>query len=104
MIDHQQLTCQELVELVTDYFEDALGPAERARLEAHVAGCPGCHVYLRQMRTAVALVGETAALATRPEVSALLDAFRDWNRARHVEHTERETAAGHPTPLHDTRD
>jgi anti-sigma factor RsiW len=72
------LTCQQLVELVTDYFEDALDPADRARFEAHVAGCSGCSAYLSQMRTTLELVGATAALETRPEVSALLERFRDW--------------------------
>ena len=75
-----ELTCQQLVELVTDYLEDALGPADRARFEAHVAGCPGCDAYLGQMRTTIEAVGATAALETRPEVSALLEAFRDWRR------------------------
>ena len=31
------LACIELVELVTAYLDDALAPAERARLEAHRA-------------------------------------------------------------------
>ena len=76
----EPLTCQELVELVTDYFENALGPADRARFEAHVAECPGCDSYLHQMQTTLELVGATASLETAPEVSALLDAFRDWRR------------------------
>ena len=65
MLD-EPLTCQELVELVTDYFENALGPADRARFEAHVAECPGCDIYLRQMQTTLKLVGATAGLETRP--------------------------------------
>ena len=75
-----ELTCQQLVELVTDYFENALAPAERARFEAHVAGCAGCDAYLGQMRATLEAVRETAALEAQPEVSALLDAFRDWKR------------------------
>jgi anti-sigma factor RsiW len=66
--------------LVTDYFEDALPPPDRARFEAHVAGCPGCDAYLGQMRTTLEVVGATAALETRPDVSALLQAFRNWKR------------------------
>jgi anti-sigma factor RsiW len=77
-----ELTCQQLVELVTDYFEDALGAAERARFEAHVAGCPGCDAYLGQMRTTLEVVGATAAIETQPEVSALLEAFRNWKLNR----------------------
>ena len=77
----ESLSCQELVELVTDYFENALAPADRARFEAHVAECPGCDIHLRQMQTTLELVSATARLETRPEVSALLDAFRDWRRS-----------------------
>ncbi len=77
----EPLSCQQLVELVTDYFENALGPADRARFEAHVAECPGCDTYLRQMRVTLELVGSTAGMETAPEVSALLDAFSDWRRS-----------------------
>ena len=38
MTTSRELTCQELVELVTDYLEGALPAAERARFEAHLAG------------------------------------------------------------------
>jgi hypothetical protein len=76
----EPLTCQELVELVTGYLENALGPADRARFDAHLAECPGCEIYLRQMRTTLRLVRETARLEARPEVAALLEAFRDWSR------------------------
>jgi anti-sigma factor RsiW len=79
--DAPDLTCQQLVELVTDYFEDALPPPDRARFEAHVAGCPGCDVYLGQMMTTLALVDATAAVEARPKASALLQAFRDWKRS-----------------------
>jgi anti-sigma factor RsiW len=50
------LTCQELVELVTDYLEGALSPGERARFEAHVAQCKHCPTYLDQMRTTIRLL------------------------------------------------
>ena len=75
-----EITCRQLIELVTNYFEDALSPSDRVRFEAHVAGCPGCDAYLGQMRTALEVVGATAGLEARPEVSALLRAFRDWKR------------------------
>jgi anti-sigma factor RsiW len=78
----EDLSCQELVELVTDYFEDVLAPTERARFDAHVAECPGCELYVEQMRTTIALAGANAGLESRPEVSGLLEAFRDWKRTR----------------------
>jgi anti-sigma factor RsiW len=65
---------------VTDYLEGALAPAEHARFETHVAGCPGCELYLEHMRTTVALARESRAVEASPDVAALLTAFRDWKR------------------------
>lgn len=77
-----ELTCTELVELVTDYLEGALAPEERRRFDCHVAACPGCEVYLEQMRQAIRLTGtlreEDVPL---PAQEALLLAFRAWNSA-----------------------
>jgi anti-sigma factor RsiW len=77
----EDLSCRQLVELVSDYVDGDLTPADRARFEAHVADCPGCDRYLTQMRTTIALTGATAELDARPRVSGLLAAFRDWHRA-----------------------
>ncbi len=76
----EDLSCQELVELVTGYFDGALPPQQRARFEAHVAGCDACATYLEQMRTTLALTRASAPLHERPEVSALLEAFRSFKR------------------------
>jgi hypothetical protein len=72
------MSCQELVELVTEYFEGALPDDVRAAFEEHVALCPGCDVYLEQMRTTISLAHDTQALEEQPEVNALLAEFRDW--------------------------
>jgi anti-sigma factor RsiW len=74
-----QLSCQELVELVTDYLEGALLPEEHSRFEAHISVCDGCGVYLEQMRTTVRVLGNlpVAALPAGAE-RELLDAFRGW--------------------------
>ena len=53
----RELICQELVELVTSYFEDALPTEERQRLERHLAICSGCRAYLEQMRITLRLLG-----------------------------------------------
>jgi anti-sigma factor RsiW len=80
--DAGELTCQELVELVTDYLEDALPPEERARFDEHLEGCTGCTAYVEQMRATIRLVraSRSEALETRPEVAGLLHVFRDWRR------------------------
>lgn len=76
----QELTCQELVELVTDYFDGALPPAERARFDAHLDECEACRIYLEQMRATIAAVHSSRELEGREEVGALLQTFRDWKR------------------------
>ena len=75
------MTCQELVELVTDYLEGALPPQERARVDAHLEVCGGCRAYLAQMEVTLRVVRDAATLERRPEVAGLLAAFRDWKRA-----------------------
>jgi predicted anti-sigma-YlaC factor YlaD len=73
------LTCQQLVELVTDYLEDALAPSDRARFEAHLAGCRGCRAYVRQMAHTIRLTGRLTEVALPEEArERLLEAFRGW--------------------------
>ena len=77
------LSCQELVEVVTDFLEDALPPEARVRFEAHLAICPGCRGYLAQMRHTLDLLGRLPAeTITDGAWRALLEAFRDWTLAR----------------------
>ena len=76
----EDLSCQELVELITDYLEGALPEPQRARFDAHLAECPGCDRYVEQMRATLALAGSSAELECRPEVTGLLEAFRGWKR------------------------
>ena len=76
-----ELTCRELVELVTDYLEGALTPEERARVDDHLDACAGCRAYLAQMEATLRVVQGTAALEQRPETAGLLAAFRDWKRS-----------------------
>jgi len=73
-----EITCRELVELVRDYFEGRLPDPVRIRFDDHLALCPGCVTYLQQMRTTMTLVSRVEVLERRPEVAALLDAFRGF--------------------------
>lgn len=74
-----EMSCEELVELVTDYFEDALTAPERGRFEAHLHKCPGCHTYVEQMRTTIQLTGQLDPASLSPEArETLLEAFRKW--------------------------
>jgi anti-sigma factor RsiW len=77
--DDAGLSCRRLVELVSDYLEDALPAAERSRFEAHIAGCEHCSTYLVQMRQTLHLLGELPDSAMSPQAEAdLRVAFRDW--------------------------
>jgi anti-sigma factor RsiW len=77
----EALSCQELVELVTDYLEGALPPEEAARFEEHLAPCDGCRNYVEQMEQTIRLVGSLSPASLSPEAErALLLAFRDWKR------------------------
>ena len=77
----REISCQEIVELVTDYLEDALPRNERKAFEAHLAGCPNCTNYLDQMQQAMKLTGRLSEEALEPELrTRLLDAFRDYKR------------------------
>jgi len=75
----ETLTCQELIELVTDYLEGALPSPERRRFEDHLKGCTGCARYLAQIRQTIEIVGELREEAIGDEAkSELLSVFRDW--------------------------
>jgi anti-sigma factor RsiW len=78
-----ELTCQELVELVTDYFEGALSARDRARFERHIGGCPHCSTYLDQMRITIRTLGRLPEESVYPTArEALLDVFQEWKRER----------------------
>jgi predicted anti-sigma-YlaC factor YlaD len=75
----RELTCKELVELVTDYLEERLPPLERLRFEQHLAGCEGCRNYLDQIRQTIRLLGRLDEDSIPPPTREhLLRAFRDW--------------------------
>jgi anti-sigma factor RsiW len=76
-----EMVCIELVELVTDYFEDALSERDRRRFEEHLAACGPCVRYVEQLRMMVELTGrlDERDLELEPDArAALLEAFRGW--------------------------
>ena len=75
----EALSCQEIVELVTDYLESALEPEEHGRVEQHLAGCTKCDAYLDQIRTTIRLVGRVDAASLSAETRrGLVEAFRSF--------------------------
>jgi hypothetical protein len=77
----EHLSCQEFVELVTDYLEGALDEDTVLRFEHHLGLCHGCVVYLEQMQETASRLGSIPVDSLSPEAqSTLLDAFRDFRR------------------------
>lgn len=78
-----EMTCKELVELVTDYLERTLAPADVVRFEAHLEECDGCTRYLEQMRETISVLGHLPPESLTPEAERrMLMAFRDWQSRR----------------------
>ena len=77
----EALSCQEVVELVTDYLEGTLSRRDRARFDAHIAGCTNCTRYLEQFRETIRLTGTLLESDVSPEAEAtLLAQFEAWKR------------------------
>ena len=76
------MTCKELVELITDYLEGQLSDDVRIRVENHLSGCNGCTNYLEQMRQTIRLTGKLREEALSPQQrNDLLQLFRDWKKS-----------------------
>lgn len=79
--EEAELTCKELVEIVSDYLEGALSEGDRERFDAHLADCEGCRRYLDQMRVTIRVVGTLSEEDLDPGArDQLLEVFRAWNR------------------------
>ena len=77
----EHVTCQEVVELVSDYLDGALEPEEASLFEQHINFCDGCEWYLDQMRATLATVGRITEADVPPGTrDKLLTAFREWKR------------------------
>ena len=78
---HDEMTCRELVEVVTDYLEGTLAPEDRRRLEEHLEVCPYCAEYVAQMRQTIDALGEISEESIAPQTrDELLAAFRGWRQ------------------------
>lgn len=74
------LSCKELVELITEYLENALPPEEQTRFEDHLRGCRGCQTYVEQMRQTIQLIGHLSEEEIPPDTQKdLLAIFRNWH-------------------------
>jgi anti-sigma factor RsiW len=77
------LACQELVELVTAYFDGSLSRRDRRRFERHISGCDNCSAYVEQIRLMIEASGRLTEEDLEPAArDELLAAFRGWREER----------------------
>jgi anti-sigma factor RsiW len=80
-MSEREITCQELVELVTDYLDDRMPSDRRLLFEEHLAFCSACGTYLEQMRLTIRVTGtlreDDLDSAAR---EAMLSVFRGFER------------------------
>jgi anti-sigma factor RsiW len=78
-----ELACIELVELVTEYLDDALPASERERIERHLGECDGCDRYVEQIRQTIRAAGRLAPEdMPSPVLDRLLTVFRESRSRR----------------------
>lgn len=83
MGDHNDMSCRELVQLVTDYLGEHLTAGDRRRFQEHLAACRDCVTLVDQFRTTIAVVSSLDADRDVPPATRdrLLAAFRGWTAA-----------------------
>ncbi|GAB5901759.1 MULTISPECIES: anti-sigma factor family protein [Mycobacteriaceae] len=82
-----EIICEQLVELVTDYLDGALDPDVRARFDAHLLECDGCVNYLDQFRSTISTLGRVPSDQLDEGFrERLLDTFRGWTTTPDQDH------------------
>lgn len=77
----QELTCRELVELLTAYLDGSMPADDVARVDAHLVGCDGCTNALAQLRDTIRVAGTlTEDEVGDPQREELRAVFREWRR------------------------
>lgn len=75
----EDLTCRQLVEVITDYLDGSMTDDDRERFERHVSGCSGCASVLAQFRATIEATGRLADAEVDDEQrEAMRGVFRRW--------------------------
>lgn len=79
---NHEFSCQEMIEVVTNYLDDALAPDELQRFERHLSYCAGCSTYVDQMRETIRQTGTVPREESLPAAlrEGLLAQFRTWKQ------------------------
>jgi predicted anti-sigma-YlaC factor YlaD len=75
-VTSDEVTCEQFVELVTDYFEGALPPRTLSHVEEHLVMCDWCVTYVEQLQTTVESLRTLKDRSSREPPDSLLAALR----------------------------
>lgn len=74
------VSCRELVELMSEYLDKALPNDALEAVSAHLTDCPGCQSALSHLQQTIAVTRTAEVAALTPEVRRrLIDEFRRIN-------------------------
>jgi len=76
IVTADEVTCQQFVELVTDYFEGALPPRTLSHVEEHLVMCDWCVTYVEQMQATVESLRTLSDRSAREPPDSLLATVR----------------------------
>lgn len=73
------LVCRQAVQLMSEYLDGVLAPADHARLEEHLAACPHCSEHLAQLRATLRTLGRVEPDDLDPAaLDDLVALYRQW--------------------------
>jgi hypothetical protein len=76
------ITCQELVELATDYIERALSADDAELFEQHLNYCAGCERYVDEVLRTIEAGGRLRKEGVSSEtLESLMETFRQRRRS-----------------------
>lgn len=91
------LSCKQITELATEHADGALDAATRARLEAHLGGCPACRAWVGQLRLTAAALGSLPPPELPPALAAELERrFEGWRERLEATRGSGPVVAGRP--------
>ncbi len=70
-----RLACRDGVEMLVDYLEGTLPPADREAIEAHVSGCPRCVAFVESYRQTPRILRAATVAALPEDLKQSLRAF-----------------------------
>jgi len=76
------MNCAQIEILICDYAEGTLGPAEKAEVERHLAGCAVCAELARDSASALAFIERAADVEPPPELITRILFDAPWSKSK----------------------